>query len=1250
MEQNKFAHEQDLFESEYMEMENQRENQELDSFIQDVLTDASSAPRIERPGEPQVIDSTTLPTERPKQPRLATESMARDVGVGLLQLPRRVTRGVIKGTSDMVNLLSPFEDINPEELSIMPDAPAVDTVTGSAIETISEFVVGFKGVDKAFKAAKGLYQSAKGVDKAAKTGKASKKISEEAIKGALADMAVFEAQEERLSNLVQEVPGLANPVTEYLQADPDDGEAEAKFKQGIEGLALGGVTEAVFKGVKAMRAARNAKKQLENTVADSKDLTVPPLEEEAGVSLERSEFNYLGDAESDAFVISNKIDDAITETANVDPDLLQGGVLYHGTDADFKKFSKDKVGENFEQSLGVHLTNSKEEAAKYGKNIKEVKATFDNPLVIENTDVNASQILDATNRAEIVEAVVKSRREGKPIDAVIAKGKDGNTNVVVFDVDKLQTPDQKAFQINFARIQGPEDVKNLMDTMANDKDLIGSIKNATRGVRDKRTTLKAATDIDGFSSLMERRQGDAFNSDQIIAARRVYYDTTEKLMDAAKRASGPQATDIDQFNFRKLVAIHHAVQKEFLGVRAEAGRALQAWSIPVGGSGPERARAMTELLSEFGGPDTSKNLAQRIAALGNNLNTDQINTITTKAAYARGVDAVSEAWTMGLLTNPTTHIVNVGSNVMTAAHLGVERAIASFPKGSPIRLSEASAYFQGLANSQRQALANAAQAMRTGQVGFGMGKIDLPRVRATSREQLEATGIFKPLGEFAHYYGAALNRYVGGALAAGDEYSKTILYKGQLHALASREGIAKGLEGMELKKFIAETVENPTERMRADAVSFANYGTYTKELGQTGQSIQRMISRHPYLRMVAPFVRTPINIFKFTFERTPLALLSKNFREDLSTPGVRQAMAQAKLGAGAMISFTGADMAMNGVITGQGPADSKTRTALRRKGWQPYSIKLGDTYYSYARWEPLATILGMSADMSEILTNYEAYDVDAQAEVDKISTAAISAVANQVMGKTFLQGFADLTEVLNDPDRYADNFLKRYAGSIVPAGVAAIERASSPEMSYVFNEMDAIKARIPGLSKEVPTRLNIWGEPIKTFTPGELTGSETADQILSMVNPVYFSKEKDQPVDDFLLRNGFSIGMVSKRQTFEGVDIDLKEYPEAYARLVQLRGKEITPLKYNGLNMKEYFNQLFNGSSPLSISFFNDWKDAEEQQAYIDRVVKDYNDAAKQQLANEYPFILQTVEEERFRAEQINANRNRMPDLEKNLP
>lgn len=1292
------------FADDVAEFDRERRQQDLAAWAETAMQPAPVGAAMDPAGGTTVIQpQEQLPEDTSPRDGM---SLGEDVTRGLMQAPRSVIRGAGRGIKELLEIpddlnrflglpylqiINDKGEFDPQLLAqqgedqkgllgnvgeVVPiiDKPGTETATGNLIEGVARFMVGFKGVDKAVKGIRALSVA----EKAARASGVGR-VAAEAVKGAAADLAVFDGQEERLSNLVQDFPELQNPVTEYLAADPEDSAAEAKFKQALEGLALGGLTEGLAEGVKLVRNSRIAKNAVNDGLGKADDLVELPPQEAAGAGLEAEAFKKIGDPTSDELILQ-KINTAAGETAGLGTEAgiapkgaLDVSVMDNGKGSVEIKKGDAVAGAIKYKSEGstVQIVRSDVDETLQGQGIgtSAYKQFIDQQLakgrtVGSDVDISApvqrifeklqqegytvkkaegARQMQGGRLVNLTQEEMQKQRKAWPLETVdgvrMVRPENRNfTGKPVFEVTKGPTKGVREYELNFARIEGPDDVKQVMDRLVNEPSLTGGVEKARRGLWSNEQTLTAATDINGFDSLLTRRVGEAFNAEQIVAARTVYYKTTDKLMELAKAAASPEATVADQFAFRRMIAVHQAVQKEFMGVRAEAGRALQAWKIPVGKTAAESLREVENVLTEFGGPEASTALARRLAAVGNNISTDQINTIVQKSAVARTADAVNEAWTLGLLTNPTTHVVNIQSNMLTSLQLGVERLVAAGVSDSPIELREGVSYFQALMQSQREAFKNAATAFRTGEVGIGMGKIDLPRIRSTSREVLDAQGIFKPFGYAMDWYGGFLNKYVGGSLAAGDEYSKTILYRAQLKALATREAIAKGLDGDEFKKFVAEASENPSEGMRADAVQFANYGTFTKELGQTGQSFQRIIGRNPALRYVVPFIRTPVNIFKFTFERTPLAPLSKGFREDLQAGGVRRAQALAKIGTGSTVMFTGMDMSLNGQITGAGPSDPKQRAALRRTGWQPYSIKVGDTYYSYARFEPVATPLGMAADMAEILSNYESYDIAAQQDVDKLVTAGIAAIGNQVVGKTFMSGFADLTEVLSDPDRYAQTFINRYAGSIVPAGVGAIERAIDPQMEYVFNEMDAIKARIPGLSDEVPNRLNVWGEEINTFYPGKgLDGIE--ERALSLVNPVYYSKQKDAPVDRFMLQNGFTINMPQKTQNFDGVRVDLRKYPAAYHQLVKARGQEVRLIQYGNMTMQEFFKALVDKNTPHAISFFSQFTDADEQQNFINKAVSDYNKAARDIVVQNFPEVAQEIEEQRILEQQQNANR-----------
>ncbi|PWV58494.1 hypothetical protein C7375_11927, partial [Frischella perrara] len=106
-----------------------------------------------------------------------------------------------------------IETQNPIQLGEVPEP---ETISGALTRGVSQFLIGFIPVSRTLK-------FIKPISKMGELGKG-------AIAGGVTDFTVFAPHEERLSNLVQSFKELQNPVTEYLQADPDDSAAEGRLK------------------------------------------------------------------------------------------------------------------------------------------------------------------------------------------------------------------------------------------------------------------------------------------------------------------------------------------------------------------------------------------------------------------------------------------------------------------------------------------------------------------------------------------------------------------------------------------------------------------------------------------------------------------------------------------------------------------------------------------------------------------------------------------------------------------------------------------------------------------------------------------------------------------------------------------------------------------------------------------------------------------------------------------------------------
>jgi hypothetical protein len=164
--------------------------------------------------------------------------------------------------------------------------------------------------------------------------------------------------------------------------------------------------------------------------------------------------------------------------------------------------------------------------------------------------------------------------------------------------------------------------------------------------------------------------------------------------------------------------------------------------------------------------------------------------------------------------------------------------------------------------------------------------------------------------------------------------------------------------------------------------------------------------------------------------------------------------------------------ALDGGISGGGPKDKSARELLYRSGWQPYSIKIGDTWYAYGRLEPIGTVLGITADMVEMGKTLN------RDEKASIAGLVIGSIGKNLANKTFLKSISDIFNVISDPDRYGEQYARGEAGTIIPSLVAQTAKVFDPTVRRPGNLPDYLATRIPGLSGTVMPKRDLWGKEI----------------------------------------------------------------------------------------------------------------------------------------------------------------------------
>lgn len=1028
----------------------------------------------------------------------------------------------------------------------VPETPEADSVTGGIVRGISQFVTGFIGAGK-IKALQGL--------RAAGT---AGRITSDAIRGAISDFAVFDPHEARLSNLIEQYPALQNPVTEFLQAKPDDTAAEGRLKNAVEGIipgvAIDGLAEMFTRGVRALRSARGAA-----------DTVLSEVDE-----------------------VAQAVEVAQTQRARV----------------------KELIGDPEQPLLSPVAADAAESSGR---------------LRPKPMDVNAEDLAR------------------------------GGTSPETF--------------VNWSRIDTPDDVKAIIQEMANlNKE---GIDEARRGVVGWQQTKLDAEAMDAFDILASRRQGQPLNNAETVAVRELWARSGTKLRQLTDEVLA-DPSEINKIAFRKMLAVHNSIQEQVVAARTETARALNAWKIPAG-SDAAFIGQMDQLRSYLSAEDATEEIAKGLKALTDAGMIKEADQFVYGSPWAKTADGVAQLWYFSLLSGPKTHMRNGISNTAVLLNQMLERKAANLigaVKGAKnVPDGETSAMMFGMVQGFRDAfrisskgrqaigaairagdtapIADAAgefgtawRAGVTGESGIGIGKIELPRMGAFSPEKLgldKQSGVGRVMSVLD-----TVTTLPGRALNMADEVFKSANYRAELNAQAFRRATKELAEGKitDVQGRIAEMMNDPDTAMQMAARFSAETNTFTNTpLNTKPWQAFKAIGEVPVLgKIVLPFRRTPYNIATYTFQRTPLAPLVKQWRNEIAKGGAQADLAWSKFLTGNAILLTMADLAMNGDLTGEGPSNMNQRATERRMGEQPSSVRVNVgtddapeyRYFSYRGLEPMATSLGISSNIVDILrsTDWE----DDNAEIDELVIAASMAIANQVTSQQYMSGLSDFFNAMSDPQRYGESWWNRLAGAAMPTGVAEIARTQDPYLRAVHDMTDAFMARTPGLSDKLPHKRDAWGRPI--------TRESGLGSFYDAVSPIYSRAEDAQPIDLELQRLETWIGKPPKRTSFNGITVNLDRYPAEYDRWTQLQGQEITETVYgapisaggfvsSGKGLMDELNMLTSGKHPNypkeMYGMLSDGPDGGKANL-LRQVINAYRDAAKEYLLAESPTLRAEVD------------------------
>lgn len=419
------------------------------------------------------------------------------------------------------------------------------------------------------------------------------------------------------------------------------------------------------------------------------------------------------------------------------------------------------------------------------------------------------------------------------------------------------------------------------------------------------------------------------------------------------------------------------------------------------------------------------------------------------------------------------------------------------------------------------------------------------------------------------------------------------------------------------------------DNISARSLEHARYGTFTNDAGKAAELAQAIVQTVPFLKFIFPFVRTPINILKFSFDRASFAApeLSRNvlarmpdmpmlkdtqqrIRKELdSRDPIERARAIGKLSTSAMINATLLYMIMSNrdLLTGGGPADPNQLKTLEQAGWQRYSFKVGNKYASFSGLDPIGTHFGILVDLVEQMEDGNELNTTL---TEQVFAAATISMTRNLTEKSYLAGLTLLSDALSDPENKMEKMINNLAGGFVPNILYQGQSLGGDTTTReVRNLGDAILKKLPIGNARLDPKRNLLGEPI------------IAEQVpfVGPFNPSRISTRDGDVVFEELaaLEHGFT----NPRPKLDRL-IDLDEYVNdagqtAHDRRLELAGT----IKIGNKTLRQQLEGIIKRKQYQKLSTFSEGGFKSPRVDILNRVISKYRTAALHQMMKEFPEI-----------------------------
>ncbi|PHZ85926.1 hypothetical protein [Paremcibacter congregatus] len=771
-----------------------------------------------------------------------------------------------------------------------------------------------------------------------------------------------------------------------------------------------------------------------------------------------------------------------------------------------------------------------------------------------------------------------------------------------------------AFQttpLNMSKVRTPDEVKQVMESLARtaDEDVLADWTEVETLAEASRLADELLLDPEDVMNTVE---GMAFGSKEhtgyLLAAKRISIGQHEAVQEAITRVE-LEGTDAAMEDFYEKFLTILKTDNLIKQVQRSGARMTSAGRVVVEGADAVPSLDGVDLSSLADpSPEALRKLAGQLKVIPPE-NLRGWKRVIKRISTSKKWDITNEFFINAILSGPATHAVNMISNTVETFLKPMESLIGGAITRNPDMMRSSMNQYVGMVYSLRDSVKLMAAAARKEDAVLDPHVFTIE----TNNKAMGNSSLAQAL------------RLPSRALLTSDELFKQVNYRSKLFSLgmdkaptelARKERVAWALD------YVNKGIDQRTGKaINKEALQYARETTFTEELraGTFSRTFQEAANKHPAMKTIVPFIRTPTNLIKHQFRRTPgIGMLSKQMREDWAAGGTRRATAIGKQATGGVFTAAGFALAYDGTLTGSGPTNYEARKKLMDTGWRPYSFKTTDengkvSFIPYKRGDPRFMMFGVMADAVDVIGNLD------ESKASELSAAILYSISQNLSNKTYFKGMSDAMDAAFSGDmKTIQRFIgQQVVGHTVPFNSALRQTNQDPYLREVRSLVDHYRNAIPGLSPTLEPRRNVMGEPM--INPAGVG--------LDKMNPFHSSEWKNENVYEELAKYGATIkNPPTKKNGIDLLELKNKKGQTAYDRWLELLSKETVG---NRGTLKEALTEAVR-----SERYLQELDDPEEdyngsRRSQILALIGKYRDRSYRRLMGEFPEIREGQQQDR---------------------